>query len=84
MGEECGEWDHHAHDQLENRGHPLACDQRDAELPIDAGQGGGELQLGEVGEEGGESENSDRDERRVREVAVVVGALAGQSDVSCV
>ena len=71
-GEECGERHHDAHDELEDRGEPLAGGYGDAEVVDDGGQCRAELQLREVADEGDEGEDGNGNEGRVREFAVRV------------
>ena len=77
-GQVGGQRHHHAHDQLEDGGQPLAGGHRNAELGNDSRQRGAQLQLGEVAAERNERQDGDGHHGRMGQMPVGERFLRGQ------
>lgn len=71
-GEECGQRNHHAHHQLENRREPLAHRDGNPKIPYNRRQRGAHLQLREIADERDERKNRNGNERRTRQPIILI------------
>ena len=77
-GQKRGQRHHHAHNQLEHGGQPLACGHGNMEFRHDDRQRRAQLQLGKVADKGDEGQDCDRNKRGMTQLAVNVRFLLAQ------